>query len=127
MPRHTDYSDEIADRLCEEIAAGAALYRLCAENDDLPAERTVYQWLEANASFAQKYTRARERQQDREVDRIVEIADTEEDPQRARVRIDARKWRASKLAPKKYGDKLDLEHSGQVQISRIEHVIVKPQ
>lgn len=107
MGRPSEYSDEIAEAICEAIAQGAALYRLC-EREDMPAERTVYQWLEAREDFAQRYARARARQQDREVDHIVEIADTEEDPQKARVRIDARKWRASKLAPKKYGDRVEL-------------------
>jgi hypothetical protein len=128
MPRQTDYDEEIADRLCEEIAAGAALYRLCAESEELPAERTVYQWLQANPAFAQKYARARERQQDREADRIVEIADSAEDANLARLQIDARKWRASKLAPKKYGDRVQAELSGpdggpirtQVDLSKLD-------
>ena len=106
MGKPSTYSDETADILCEELAQGAALYRLCAERDDLPAERTVYQWLEKMPEFAQKYARARERQQDRESDHIIEIADTEPDPNRARVRIDARKWRASKLAPKRFGERV---------------------
>lgn len=110
--RPSSYTPEIGARICEEIAQGAALYRLC-QQPDMPSERAVYQWLEANPDFTQEYARARERQQDRCVDEIIEIADIEEDPQRARVRIDARKWRASKLAPKKYGDKVDLSHGIQ--------------
>lgn len=49
---------------------------------------------------------------------------------RSRLRVDARKWYASKLAPKKYGDKITQEISGPdggaVQIDRIERVIVEP-
>jgi predicted ATPase with chaperone activity len=126
MARPSDYNEEIADVLCEEIAQGAALYRLCADRDDLPAERTVYQWLEKSTEFAQKYARARDRQQDREADHCIVIADTTEDPAKARVQIDARKWRASKLAPKKYGDRVELEHAGKVTIDKIERVIVDP-
>lgn len=110
--RPSTYSEELADRICEAIATGEALYRMCEERSDLPAERTIYQWLEKHPEFAQKYARARERQADRNADEIVTIADTEEDPQRARVRMDARKWRASKLAPKRYGDKVQQEISG---------------
>lgn len=51
------------------------------------------------------------------VDEIVNIADTEIDPQRARVQIDARKWYASKVIPKKYGDRLDLNVSGSIDIA----------
>ena len=45
-------------------------------------------------------------------DKIMDAADKAGvDPQAARVRIDAYKWRASKLAPKRYGEKLDLSSS----------------
>ena len=65
--------------------------------------------------FAQKYLRARELQQDREADKIVAIADEADDAAIARLRIDSRKWRAAKMAPRKYGDRLDLNHSGSIQ------------
>lgn len=110
--RPSTYSEELADIICEAVASGGALYRMCEERDDLPAERTIYQWLERHPEFAQKYARARERQADRNADEIVMIADTEADPQRARVRMDARKWRASKLAAKKYGEKVTQEVTG---------------
>lgn len=117
MARPSTYTDEIAETICEEIAAGAALYKLC-ERDDLPAERTVYQWLEgkgAPAEFAQMYVRARERQQDREVDHCVIIADEATDANLARLQIDARKWRAAKLAPKKYGERIDHNVDGEIR------------
>jgi hypothetical protein len=114
MGRPSTYSEEIADRICERIIEGAALYKLC-EEDGFPGEKTVYQWLDKHEDFAQKYARARELQQDREADKIVSIADETDDPNKARLQIDARKWRASKLAPKKYGDRLDLNHSGAIE------------
>jgi hypothetical protein len=98
----------MADEICEEIALGGALYRMCQERAHWPAERTVYQWLEAHQDFAQKYARARERAADRRVAEIVEIADSAKDAQLARVQIDARKWQAAKFAPKKYGDRVQL-------------------
>ncbi len=55
-----------------------------------------------------QYARAREEQADFYADEIVTIADTEPDAATARVRVDARKWVASKLKPKRYGDKLAL-------------------
>jgi hypothetical protein len=39
------------------------------------------------------------------------------DAQQARVELDARKWFASKFLPKRYGDKLDLEHKGEVGLT----------
>lgn len=113
--RPTDYNEEITDIICEEIATGAALYKLC-KRDDMPGEKTVYQWLEKFPSFAQKYARARERQQDYESDHIVEIADNAKDAQLGRLQVDARKWRASKLHPKKYGDKTILSNDPESPI-----------
>jgi hypothetical protein len=112
--RPTEYDEAIADKLCEAIIEGAALYRVC-EKPGFPGERTVYQWLEKHPEFAQQYARARELQQDRAADEIIEIADNELDPNKARIRVDARKWRASKLAPKKYGDRVDMNLSGTLQ------------
>jgi chromosome condensin MukBEF complex kleisin-like MukF subunit len=113
--RPIGFSEAIADLICDAISEGGALYRLCEERADFPAERTVYRWLDTHPGFAQKYARARELQQDREADKIVVIADEADDAAIARLRIDSRKWRAAKMAPKKYGDRLDLNHSGSLQ------------
>lgn len=68
----------------------------------------MYVWLQKNSDFAEKYARAREIQADRGVDEMLVIADTDPDAARARNRIDVRKWRASKLAAKRYGDKIQV-------------------
>lgn len=112
MGRPSTFSPAMAEEICEEIALGGALYRLCQEREGWPAERTVYQWLEAHPDFAQRYARARERAADRRVAEIVEIADNAKDAQLAKVQIDARKWQASKFAPKNYGDRVQAELSG---------------
>lgn len=79
----------------------------------------MLRWLhdEDRQDFRDQYARAREDQADTYADQMVEIADTEDDPQRARVRIDARKWVSSKLRPKRYGDRLDLNHGGNVTVN----------
>jgi P27 family predicted phage terminase small subunit len=72
---------------------------------------TVRKWLAGgHEEFLAQYVRAREEQADYYADEMVEIADTTDDPQKARLQIDARKWKASKLAPKKYGEK--IQHAG---------------
>ena len=126
--RPSTYTAEIVDEICEAIAQGGALYLMCQERENWPAESTVYKWLEEHKEFSEKYIRARERQADREADEIVVIADdsgfdaqivdgravvNSESVNRARLRVDARKWRASKLAPKKYGDKITNEITGK--------------
>jgi len=63
------------------------------------------------------YLRARENVGDLEVDRIIDIADTEPDSIRARNMIDVRRWMASKLMPRTYGDRLDVNVTGTVDLT----------
>lgn len=131
------YSDDLAARICDEIAEGRSLRDICSD-EEMPDKATVLRWLAANEQFRDHYARAREAQADAIFDEILDIADDarndwmerrgEEDAgwvangehiQRSRLRIDARKWMAGKLQPKKYGDKLDLNHSGGIQIERV--------
>lgn len=94
----------------------------------MPGTTFVLEWLNADAAFAAQYARAREALVEHWADEIVSIADDAADDyekrerengeayeafnadhvNRARLRIDSRKWLMSKLAPKKYGDKLEL-------------------
>lgn len=106
--RPSSYTKEVAEQICDLIAAGGHMHIVCAE-EWAPAERTVYQWLRAHEEFAQMYAHARERQQEVFAAEVVLIADTEPDPARARNRMDARKWHASKVAPKKWGDKIEID------------------
>jgi hypothetical protein len=116
--RPSVYSDAIALVICERLAEGESLKTIC-EDENMPARTTVYKWIvEDESGFADKYARAREAQQDTAVDDLADVAqDTLEgkrDPQAARVYADIIKWRAAQLNPKKYGNKLDLNHSGSI-------------
>lgn len=113
--RKSVYSEAVASEICERIARGDSLPVVCAA-EGMPGLTTVYRWLGENELFRDLYARAREDQADTMADQIVQIADTEEDAAKARVRIDARKWVASKLKPRKYGEKLDIEHSGSLDL-----------
>ena len=103
------WTQDIADEIIERIAKGEAVTDIC-QDDWLGSEVTFYRKLDADKDLFERYTRAREIQAHREADEIRKIADESrnEDYNVAKLRIDARKWRASKLAPKHYGDKLDL-------------------
>jgi len=88
----------------------------------MPSQSTVFKWLSLHKEFAEQYVRAREVQADHMAEEILEIADdgrndtyvddegnkkTDHDViARSRLRVDARKWLASKMAPKKYGEKV---------------------
>jgi len=104
----TTYSVAVAERICKALAEGRTITSICSD-DDMPSLNAVYGWLRVQPAFAEAYARAREDQQDTFVAQIVDIADTETDPQRARNRIDARKWHAAKTAPRKYGEKLEID------------------
>lgn len=110
--RPTDYTKDMADNICEKIANGRSLRSICAE-DGVPPMKTIYRWLEANEEFRHQYARAREKQADYFAEEIIEIADSAEAESaavsKAKLQIDARKWAASKIAPKKYGDKTELD------------------
>ena len=133
--RPTDYSQDIADLICERLADGESLRSIC-EGDNLPARSTVFRWLSLHPEFSDQYARAREAQADAIFDDILEIADdgrndwmekkdsegenigwreNGEALRRSALRVDARKWMAGKLRPKKYSDKLDLNVSGSLQ------------
>ena len=85
----------------------------------MPDIRTVTRWLVADAAFAHKYARARMAQADVLFDRMEAVEEAVSagtmDSHAARVVLDSMRWRASKLAPKVYGDRLDV----QVSDSRI--------
>ena len=68
----------------------------------MPSRRTVFQWLEKHPEFARLYTAAREDQIDGLLGENIEIADTDPNIERARLRINARLAWIAKLHPRKY-------------------------
>lgn len=126
--RASGYSQLLASLICDQIASGKSLRSICKPKK-MPAASTVCLWLTQHPDFAEQYARAREAQADTLAEETLEIADDQsgdydadgnfngEHVQRSRLRVDTRKWFASKVAPKKYGDKLDHEHSGNVGIT----------
>ena len=112
LGRPSSFSQKVADVICSRIADGESLRAICAEKA-MPSRAAVFKWLQDVQSFANQHTSAREDQADTFADDVVRISDTEFDPNRARVRIDARKWAAGKLRPKKYGDKVVNEMIGR--------------
>lgn len=127
--RPSSFTQEKADAICERIAGGESLRSICL-SDDMPGITTVMRWLadESNSAFRAQYARARETQADFMAEEILSIADdgtndsytddegrqrTDQDViARSRLRVEARKWLASKMAPKKYGDKVQQELTG---------------
>lgn len=119
MGRPSEYSEETAATICDRLTEGQSLRKITL-SDDMPAASTIYKWLANNPTFAEQYAHARDAQADTLADEILDIADDgtndwmerDDGPEyngdavaRSRLRVDARKWIAAKLKPKKYGDK----------------------
>lgn len=115
------YSDaeraHVQKTICAQLALGKSVKSILENTPGMPTRQTFYNWLMEDAEFFDNYTRAREAQADFFADEITEIADTETDPQKARNRIDARKWAAGKLKPKLYGDRLQIDGDLNVKLT----------
>ena len=124
--RPTKFNQDTADLICMMLSEGMSLRQILKADTvgKLPAQSTVYEWLIRHPLFQEQYARAREEQADTNADEILEIADehppeyTDEKGRTSldvtyiqwqRNRIEARKWTAAKLRPKKYGDRVALE------------------
>ena len=123
------YQPEVAEKICERLALGESLVEVCSDKA-MPSLTTVYKWLNLFPEFTDRYARARLVQADVLFDEIIKIADTpvigvktitkpsgvettEGDMiEHRRLRVDARKWVAAKLAPKKYGEKVETTLKG---------------
>lgn len=131
------YTDEIADEICRRLEDGESLNGIC-KTPGFPSESTVRRWyVDDHCGFAAKYARARDIALDRMADELIEIADDSsgdvkpddgeggppvmdgEFVQRSKLRVDTRKWVMSKLAPKKYGDRVQHEHSGTITLASV--------
>lgn len=116
-----EYTQELADKVCEYIMDGYSLRKIEAING-MPRRLEILKWLRENIEFQTQYAHAREEQAEALADEMIDISDdisrdiTQDAEgrlvidgfaaQRAKVMIDTRKWVASKLKPKKYGDKI---------------------
>ena len=133
MPRPSGFTQEIADAICDRLAAGLSLRKIC-RSKGMPSKTSVFKWLGQNSTFADQYARAREAQADGLVDEMVAIADTPfigtktkrtsdgkiekttgDMVEHRRLQIETRKWVAARMRPKKYGDKLDVEQKTTVE------------
>lgn len=118
--RPSEWTDEEGDAICAWIQAGGSLRGYSAQTGR--AVQTVYRWMRQDAGFHARYSQAHEDRADTLTDEMLEIADGSatspsiEGVAAAKLRVEARKWIASKLRPQKWGDKQTVEHVGAVNI-----------
>lgn len=107
LGRPSSYTEERGAAFCNLLAEGASTRSVC-KKPGMPSMPTVLRWLNDYEDFRMQYARAKAAAAERQAEEIIEIADTEPDVNRAKVRIDARKWVAAKLVPKKYGERREI-------------------
>ena len=130
--RPTVYSLELSDLICSRLSDGESMRSICRD-EDMPAKTTMFRWLREDLEFRNQYNVAKEESAESLADEMVFIADNEVSQPvmvdglplmvddkpvmtidnvavaHAKLRIDTRKWAASKLKPKKYGEKIQQE------------------
>ena len=121
--RGNTYTEHMGNLICIRLAEGESLNKIC-KDEGMPDKATVFRWLGAEASFCDKYARARELQAETQFDELIDIVD--QPPELAHVvgkdgelievkfdssyvqwmklRVDTRKWTAARMAPKKYAE-----------------------
>lgn len=129
--RPSIFTQELADKICAQLASGESLRTVC-KPDEMPSLQTIFNWFRTQKGFVEQYARAKEESADALADEILDIADDgsndwmeihkggydativdQEAVQRSKLRVETRKWIASKLKPKKYGDKVDVTSAGE--------------
>jgi hypothetical protein len=118
--RPTKYDPKIASDICIRMAAGESVRGIC-KDANMPCFRTVMGWAHDQnqpaykAGFPVKYQAAMQSMAQNMFDELLEIADDDTcEAQRSRIMVDTRKWYLSKCLPKVFGDKLNLDHSGEI-------------
>ena len=139
MARRTpEERKRLADEVVNLMASGSAM----SSNDacrmaGVPHSRFMA-WCGEDAELADRYARAREDLIERIANEVIELSDADVGlqpdgkkdwaaVQKHKLQVDTRKWLLSKLAPKKYGDKLELtgDPDRPLAIQKIERVVVK--
>ncbi len=113
--RPSKRTPEMEEAIINGLMDGYSLVQICA-SESMPNRRTILRWMEDDEAFATRCARAREIQADLMDDKIIQLIEdvNVENASAMRVKLSALQWRAAKLAPKKYGDKQEVELTGQV-------------
>ena len=126
--RPSKFTQALADKLCAELAQGKSM-RTVTKSTTMPHMATIFRWLRIHDDFCEQYTRAKEESADALTDEMLDIADNATNDymeelgkdgqskgyqlngdhvRRSTLRIETRKWLASKLKPKRYGNNISV-------------------
>ena len=132
------YKQEVKDKtfntICKEISKGRSLRNVLRDNTDLPNMTTIFEWLALSKEYHKQYAGACEERAIQMFEDMFEIADETQNDwtdkingrgevvgrkpdneaiQRSKLRVDTRKWALSKMFPKKYGERIEIETTGE--------------
>lgn len=122
MPRAIEWTPELIDSICTRIAQGESVAKI-SKDKSMPCESSIWVYAAKNKEFQSAITRAMEIRTEREMEALVELADTadEKNANAVKLKVWTRMWLAGKRKPKKYGDKLALggDEDNPVVIRRV--------
>jgi hypothetical protein len=134
--RRHENKAELIGLVLSGMRGGLSAFKAC-EAAGL-SQSTFNLWVNEDAELAAEYARAREDLIERMANEVLELSDVDVGlqpdgkrdwaaVQKHKLQVDTRKWLLSKLAPKKFGDKLELtgDPDRPLAIQKIERVVVK--
>ena len=118
--RPPKFNQKIASEIIVRLQNGESLLQICRD-EHMPARSTVLVWMDKDVDFRTRCARAREEGADIGFDemRVIErrILAAEINAKAGGVVLSSMQWRLSKLAPKKYGNKIDVSQAVQAQVA----------
>jgi hypothetical protein len=126
MGRSSLYTVELGDTICDQLAEGGKSLRSICRDLEI-SYATVLTWVRDSEDFSNQYARAREVGNDADFEGLLDLA--AQPPPKVKGfsdsgwvswqknLVDAHKWSLSKRCPKKYGDKLDLNMAGSLNVT----------
>jgi hypothetical protein len=135
MAKAYPYDAKIAQEICDAISSSSkGIRKLCKLNKHWPTPSHIFTWIHTYPQFKEQYARAKQTQIESFVDDVIDIADDSTNDwienekgtlvanhdhiNRSRLRIDTRKWLASKLCPKIYGESKEPKDNSDDAISK---------
>jgi hypothetical protein len=113
----TDRAEQVR-KVLELVEGGMSENAACKE---VGINRATFRAAALRVSAGDNYARALEALAADQVEKAEQVIEDMRagviDAQQARVELDVRKWFASKFLPKRYGDKAEVEHSGNVGLT----------
>jgi hypothetical protein len=132
----SDDRAKISQIVLDGMRSGLSAFKAC-QAAGVP-QSTFSRWVDDDAILAENYARAREDLIERMATEIMEISDQDVGMsfdgkkdwaavQKHKLQVDSRKWLLSKLAPRKYGEKLEVsgDPDRPLAFEKIERVIIK--